>query len=101
MKKEIIIIMLLLLCAPPVAAVMYSEEYYKLGTQSINEISMAETDRGLTLWAKERASIATYYELRRQTILLEKQNELQVELVKAQWVAACYTPENTVKRRSY
>jgi len=36
------------------------------------------------------------YELRRQTILLEKQNELQAELVKAQWVNTCYASENTV-----
>jgi hypothetical protein len=38
------------------------------------------------------ASLASTRELRRQNILLEKQNELIAESTKAAWVNACYAP---------
>jgi hypothetical protein len=38
------------------------------------------------------ASLATARELRRQTILLEKQNELIAESNKVAWINACYAP---------
>lgn len=91
MKKEIIIIMLLLLCTPPVAAVMYSEEYYMLQDRS-NDIMKDILKTGTVGIANYEAQVIQIYELRRQTILLEKQNELQAELVKAQWVETCYRP---------
>ena len=91
-SKVLIILFLLLLCAAPASAVTYSEEYYKLGditNTSWNKISGVYFGSGQDYPTAEHL---TFLELRRQTILLEKQNDLQAELVKAKWVETCYRP---------
>ena len=99
MKTKLLIILLfLLLCITPVMAVTYQEEYYTLGaiTDKYFSNQYINSEYGYKLdWSDNIgnfASLASARELRRQTILLEKQNELQEELVKAQWVGTCYKP---------
>lgn len=94
--KIFTILALLFLCASPVAAVTYSEEYYTFGAitnVSWDKISGAYYGIGQD---NPTAQYLTVLELRRQTILLEKQNELLMEQIKAQWVTACYSQENIV-----
>ena len=96
MKNYIFILFIILIYVTPVSAVTYSEEYYTFGAitnVSWNKISGAYYGIGQD---NPTAQYLTFLELRRQTILLEKQNELQAELVKAQWVNTCYASENTV-----
>jgi hypothetical protein len=98
MKSKVLIILLLLLCAAPVAAVTYPQEYYTLGSlvdkYFSNTAIKDESGYNLVFSANAGAfaSLASARELRRQTILLEKQNELLAEQVKAQWVETCYRP---------
>lgn len=62
-------------CVPVMAAnVTYPQEYYDLGDRSW-KLSV-DNQMSLSDW---RIYTATYYELRRQTILMEKQNELLAE----------------------
>jgi len=106
MKHKLIVVLMLFLCASPVAAVTYSEEYYKLGGYSDSLYTHALT--GYEKYHSTYSFVGTVeglisaYELRRQTILMEKQNELQAELVKAQWVETCYAPfdNNAIGNRS-
>lgn len=92
MKHLISILFLLLLCVAPVAAVTYSEEYYKLG--DITNISWSKISGAYLGIGQDYPTVEylTFIELRRQSILMEKQNDLQAELVKAQWVETCYRP---------
>lgn len=97
MKKYIFIILVIFLLAAPVSAnITYPHEYYTLGEQT--NISWHKISRAYFGSGQEypTAEYLTFLELRRQTILMEKQNELQAELVKAQWVDTCYASENTV-----
>jgi hypothetical protein len=102
MKLKILMVLLIFLCASPVMAVTYSEEYYTFGALSDKYFSdqHINSEYGYTFdWSDNVgnfASLTSARELRRQNILLEKQNELQEELVKAQWVEACYTPTNVI-----
>lgn len=91
--KIFTIIFLALLCASPVAAnVTYSEEYYKDADRANSLIELVN-DR----YSYDTPILKSiFYELLRQTILMEKQNELQAELVKAQWVETCYAPSYKV-----
>lgn len=85
------IFILLFLCITPVAAnVTYPQEYYKLTERSDNILTDI-LKSGTVGLANYGTQVFQSYELRRQNILLEKQNELQAELVKAQWVETCYT----------
>lgn len=94
MKQYIFIILVIFLLVIPVSAnITYPHEYYTLGEQtniSWHKISGAYFGSGQEY---PTAEYLTFLELRRQTILLEKQNELQAELVKAQWVETCYAPK--------
>jgi hypothetical protein len=93
---------MLFLCASPVSAVTYSEEYYSLGSfvdkyfydKHIN--NTYENQLNLNDNIGNYASLASARELRRQTILLEKQNELLMEQIKAQWVETCYAPKYSI-----
>jgi hypothetical protein len=90
--KHLIVILMILLCAAPVSAIEYPQEYYTLGiitNTDWNKISDAYYGGGKDY---PTATYLAFLELRRQTILMEKQNELQAELVKAQWVETCYRP---------
>lgn len=63
----------------PAHAVVYNEEYHqisdKLSVMSLDNLTSFEIAwGGIVYW-----DIASYYELRRQTILMEKQNELVEE----------------------
>ena len=94
--KCILIILLILLCAAPVAAVTYSPEYYTL---SYNSDAWYNSIISSSLFPDryDKTSAGTFIELRRQTILMEKQNDLQAEFVKLQWVETCYAPKYGVK----
>lgn len=99
--KIFTILALLFLCASPVSAVTYSEEYYTFGAitnVSWDKISGAYYGIGQD---NPTAQYLTFLELRRQTILMEKQNELQAELVKAQWVETCYTPNKVMNNSAW
>jgi hypothetical protein len=96
-KQKIFIILLLLLCVTPVAAVnmTYTQDYYTLGivtNTEWNKIYGAYYGGGQDY---PTSPYLAFLELRRQTILMEKQNELQAEFVKAQWVETCYAPKYT------
>lgn len=96
MKSKLFVILLLLICASPVLAanVTYPQEYYTLGSWSDDVKSTFITSGHIiTFDSGGTASIGSYFELRRQIILMEKQNELQAELIKAQWVETCYAPK--------
>jgi len=88
----------ILICAATVSAanVTYPQEYYALGQQSNNIFLMypdiSQFGSGGSYPSISIPSVISAIELRRQTILMEKQNELQAELVKAQWVETCYAP---------
>ena len=94
-----ITIVAILICAVSVSAenVTYPQEYYTLGSLVDKYFSNTaiKDESGYNLdWSVNAgafASLASARELRRQTILMEKQNELQAELVKAQWVETCYS----------
>jgi hypothetical protein len=107
MKLKLIVILMLLLCASPVTAVTYSEEYYTLGSLIDKYFSNlnVKNEIGYNLdWSDNAgnfASLASARELRRQTILLEKQNEILQEQVKAQWVETCYAPIPTRAMGNY
>lgn len=93
--KIFTILVLLLLCTSPVAAsVTYSEEYYQINEQlnKIPDYNRVATiingfNMNVTFWDG-----VYYLQMEKQNILLEKQNELQAELIKAQWVETCYAP---------
>ncbi len=99
-------IFLAFLCVSPVAAnITYSDEYYKLGSYSdaiYNGVILPHYAYRAYSFVGTSEGLISAYELRRQTILLEKQNELQAELVKAQWVETCYAPfdNNAIGNRS-
>lgn len=81
MKPTIFLISLLLILAClviPAQAVVYSEEYYTLDSAISKYFDVVENIS--PRWSYELdAQVITYYELRRQTILMEKQNELLEE----------------------
>ena len=89
-------------------AVTYQEEYYTLGaiTDKYFSNQYINSEYGYKLdWSDNIgnfASLASARELRRQTILIEKQNEILSEGVKAQWVETCYVPfdNNNIGNRS-
>jgi hypothetical protein len=92
----LIFLLLILLCVTPVMAVTYPEEYYTLQSQSdsyeqfiLNLMDQMKITNNM--W-DAKAQLILHYDLERQNILTEKQNELQEELVKAQWVETCYKP---------
>jgi len=102
MKAKLIIVLLMLLCVTPVcAAVEYPQGYYMLGDQT--NISWQKISGAYYGDGREYPTVGylTFIELRRQNILLEKQNELQSELVKAQWVETCYTPQKNMNMGNY
>jgi hypothetical protein len=103
MKTTISIILLVLLCITPVMALTYPKEYYTndIYISSVNDYVLNSTYLMSTLKEENTTeiqkqirdlNIATFLGIRNQNILLEKQNELQNELVKAQWVEICYRP---------
>ena len=76
-------IVIVMLVVPVTATVQYPEEYYTLGVQS--QETFTEQFGGLNAGYNWPVLVSSYYELRRQTILLEHQNELlqeQVDLLK-------------------
>ena len=88
-----ITIVAILICAVSVSAenVTYPQEYYTLGQQTnISWERISEAYYGIGQ-SYPTSQYLAFLELRRQTILLEKQNELQAELIKAQWVETCYS----------
>lgn len=96
MKRHyIFIILAIFLLAVPVSAnVTYSQEYYQINEQlnlipQNNRISIWESGIGVTTTFWDGVQ---YFQMEKQNILLEKQNELQAELIKAQWVETCYAP---------
>ena len=95
MIKYAIIIIGLLLLVSSVSAVVYPQEYYDLKTKSDMVFSFTDYNINTTyyIYNAQSATYATALELRRQNILLEKQNSLLEEQVKAQWVEACYRPQ--------
>lgn len=92
MIKTIIVIMGLLFLVSSVSAVVYPQEYYDLKNQSDNVFSVINISNNSVFHNTDAATYATVLEIRRQNILLEKQNSLLEEQVKAQWVEACYKP---------
>ena len=111
--KPTILLMLVLLAVsivvvPAVSAtsVEYPEEYSDLKTASyevafpvwgfdkyseFTDNKYGGCDAGAT-----RMGVANWLELRRQSILLEKQNELLAEQNRAAWVEACYAPHTAM-----
>lgn len=94
----IIALTILILALPSACAAqqIYSNEYYELENQS-NELFITYTIKDL-VEGSGTPSIAvptglSAIELRRHTILMERQNELQAELIKAKWVETCYAPK--------
>lgn len=79
MKHIFVLVIAMLLCAGcvPVSAanVTYPQEYYDLKVRADNH-----TNAGMTWDSQNTAHLwSVFYELRRQTILMEKQNELIAE----------------------
>ena len=104
MIKTIIVIMGLLLLVSSVSAVVYPQEYYDLKNQSDNVFSVINISNNSVFHNTDAATYATVLEIRRQNILLEKQNSLLEEQVKAQWVGDCYAPNggyNTFNRNKW
>ena len=97
--KHFLIILLLLLCAAPVMAIEYSQEYNTLQTQSVSYehfiIDLINKMAPANYMWDGKAALMLHYDIERNNILLEKQNELQAELLKAQWVETCYAPRYT------
>ena len=92
MIKSVIVIMELLFLTSSVSAVVYPQEYYDLKNQSDNVFSVINISNNSVFHNTDSATYATVLELRRQNILLEKQNSLLEEQIKAQWVEDCYRP---------
>ena len=92
MFKSVIVIIGLLLLVSSVSAVVYPQEYYDLNNQSNEVFSAINISNNSVFHNTDAATYATVLEIRRQNILLEKQNSLLEEQVKAQWVEACYRP---------
>lgn len=99
--------MLALVCAPVVAAnVTYPQEYYTLGLMSnkvLGKLSIQPESVSVT-----NPATVTAWELRRQTILMEKQNELLAEqnelmgrLVNATEIKFVCTTTGYVQQASY
>ena len=101
MKKYIFIILVIFLLSSPVSAnVTYPEEYYTLQNKSsVYELFILDLidDMKITnnMW-DAKSYLILHYDIERQNILLEKQNELQADLVKAQWVETCYALDKNV-----
>jgi sugar diacid utilization regulator len=93
--KYIFIILIIMLCAAPVLAITYPQEYYTLQTQSDSYehyiSDLIDNMSNLNNMWDAKTYLMLHYDLKRQNILLEKQNELQAELIKAQWVETCYS----------
>ena len=106
MKHKLIVVLMLFLCASPVAAITYSEEYYALGNQSNTYeqfvLDLIDSMKPRNNMWDGKSHLMLHYDIERQNILLKKQNELQAELVKAQWVETCYAPfdNNAIGNRS-
>lgn len=83
MKLISVLVLLSLLVLPAMAAnVTYPQEYYTYYTEAKEHIDSAiDANRlyDITFDPIRDTGIANYYELRRQTILMEKQNELLAE----------------------
>ena len=92
MIKSVIVVMGLLLLVSSVSAVVYPQEYYDLKNQSDNVFSVINISNNSVFHNTDAATYVTVLEIRRQNILLEKQNSLLEEQVKAQWVGDCYRP---------
>ena len=92
MIKGASVIIGLLLLVSSVSAVVYPQEYYDLKNQSDNVFSVINISNNSVFHNTDAATYATVLEIRRQNILLEKQNSLLEEQVKAQWVETCYRP---------
>ena len=92
MIKNVIVIIGLLLLVSSVSAIVYPQEYYDLKNQGDNVFSAINISNNFAFHNTDTATYATVLEIRRQNILLEKQNSLLEEQVEAQWVEACYKP---------
>ena len=88
-KGASVIIGLLLLISS-VSAVVYPQEYYDLKNQSDKVFSVINISNNSVFHNTDAATYVTVLEIRKQNILLEKQNSLLEEQVKAQWVGDCY-----------
>lgn len=104
MKLKLLIsitIVAILICAVPVSAanITYPQEYYTLKDKSdlyehfVSDLiyKMAGANN---MW-DAKSYLMLHYDIERQNTLMEKQNELQAELVKAQWVETCYAPHTS------
>ena len=92
MIKSVIVIMGLLFLVSSVSAVVYPQEYYDLKNQSNDIFSVINISNNSVFHNTDAATYATVLELRRQNILLEKQNEIMSEIVAAKWIENCYVP---------
>lgn len=97
MKSYILGMILVMFLITSVAAepITYKDEYYTLGN-SVNEFFGHDYGFTPALLISADANVATARELRRQTILLEKQNELIAEQNHIMWVQACYVPHDAM-----
>jgi len=99
MKKYIFIILIILMYVAPISAlanVTYPQEYYQISEELFkvpqnNKFVIYEGAFGVnsTFW-----NGVQYLQMEKQNILLEKQNELQAELINAQWVETCCAPKS-------
>lgn len=78
MKPYILSILIIAMLVVPVSAITYSEEYYKLESRVAMYIDPIKDMRNAFSYDLD-AQLATFYEIRRQIILMEKQNELLEE----------------------
>lgn len=91
-KVIILLGIVLLIGTASAASITYSEEYYKLGLQAdeLNKWHLVDNVMSPDLVSRnawkstgqmvsDASALASFYELRRQTILMEKQNELIAE----------------------
>jgi len=82
--KRLLSLLILIMLVVPVSAITYSKEYYLWGNTSLDNFGYVSTNvpsNGLVShdYAAQYLLSAQWFELRRQTILMEKQNELLEE----------------------
>jgi hypothetical protein len=90
-----ITIVAILICAVSVSAenVTYPQEYYTLKDKSNSyEQYVLDLIGAVNNTWDAKSYLMLHYDIERQNTLMEKQNDLQAELVKAQWVETCYRP---------
>jgi hypothetical protein len=84
----------LLAIIPAQAGIMYPSEYYVNGATIdavMNDITITHPSY-FNMYSASRGDYVVFLELRRQTILMEKQNELLAEQNRIGWINICYVP---------